>query len=899
MRRLRSVPAGFLALFRKEKSEQDLREELSFYLEASAQEKIRAGMGEEEARRAARLELGNPETIKEEVRAAAWENTLEIYWQDLRYGFRTLRKSPGFTLVAVATLALGIGANAALFSIVNTVLLQPLPFKDPARLMMLYEGLPQVGSPKIPFSTPDFTMVRGGQKSFESVGAMQDKEFELSGHGEPDRIIGARVSASIFPMLGIAPVLGRFFRPEEDAPGQNVAVLSYGLWQSRYGGRLGIVGETIDLDRQPYTVIGVMPKHFVLPLPGPRANFLPAALWVPMAFTPAELQGWGLRYDLSVLGRLRPDVTLQQANSEGQALGAAIESQYPQDILKDFYGARLVLPVFSWREEVTGPVRPLLLVLMAAVGLVLLIACANVATLLVSRAAARQREIAVRRALGATRARLLRQLLSESLLLALVGGGLGLLIAYWGKNVLLALAPADLPLPQNVGFGPGMLLFILGISCLTALLFGLAPAWYTAGADLQRGLQEGGRSRTTGGTHRRLQGTFVAVEFGLALLLLMGAGLLIRSFGKLLQTDLGFQPDHVLTMEIPLPAQAYPRAPQIRNFYQRLSDAVPSLPGVKSAGIADDVPLLAAVFHTLEIEGRPQVGKPPAVAETWVLGDYFQTMRIPLRQGRLFTAEDNENSQPVVIISQQMAKQYWPGQDPIGKRLRHEENQPWITIVGVAGDVNDGPVGRPPQAHIYIPLLQLSDSLTAENVIGIARSMNLAVRTAGNPAALASAVVAKVHSLDPDVAVANIQTMPEVIRSSLAGPRFNTSLLSLFAGFALFLSAIGIYGVLAYAVTQQRHEIGIRMALGARPRHVLRLVLAWGTRLACLGAIFGMVAALALTRLMKGLLYGVGATDPLTFAGVTLLLLVVALLASYIPARRATKVDPMVALRCD
>ncbi|HEY6939169.1 MAG TPA: ABC transporter permease [Terriglobales bacterium] len=896
---MRSVLAGFLALFHKEKLEQELREELSSYLEASAQEKVRAGMSEQEALRAARLEMGSGEAIKEEVRAAGWENAFESCWQDLRYALRTLRKSPGFALLSVFTLALGIGANAALFSIVNTALLQSLPFKDPSRLMMLFEGLPQVGSPQIPFSAPDFTTFKRGQKSFASVGAIQDKEFELSGRGEPDRVIGARVSASIFPILGIAPALGRFFTPEEDARGRNVAVLSYGLWQRRYGGRPDIVGDTIELDRQPYTVIGVMPRHFVLPLPGAPANFLPAALWVPMAFTPTELQGWGTRYDLTILARLRPGVTLQQARSEGQALGAAIEAQYPQDILKDFYGARLELPVVPWRQEVVGPVRPLLLVLMAAVGLVLLIACANVAALLVSRAVARQREIAVRRALGATRARLLRQLLSESLLLALAGGGLGMVLAFWGKDALLALSPADIPLPQNVGFGPGVLLFVLGISCLTAVLFGLAPAWYTAGADLQQSLQEGGRSRATGRSRYRLQGTFVAVEFGLALVLLIGAGLLIRSFGKLLQTELGFQPAHVLAMEIPLPAQAYPRAPQIRNFYQRLSDDVAGLPGVKSAGIADDVPLRAAVFHTLEIEGRPQAGKPPAVAETWVLGNYFQTMRIPLREGRLFTPQDNEDSQPVVIISRQMAKQYWPGQDPIGKRLRHEENQPWITIVGVVGDVNDGPVGRPRQPHIYIPFLQLSDALTAENLTGVARSMNLAVRAAGDPAALASSVVARVHFLDPDVAVANIATMPQIVSSSLAGPRFNTSLLSLFAGFALFLSAIGIYGVLAYVVSQQRHEIGIRMALGARPRHVLRFVLAWGTRLACLGAVFGIVAAFALTRLMKGLLYGVGATDPLTFAGVTLLLLGVALLASYLPARRATKVDPMGALRCE
>ena len=899
MRILRSLGAGMRALLRKKEIEEELREELQGYVDAAAADKVRAGMGEEQARLAARLELGSPEAIKEEVRSIGWENLLETCGQDVRYALRTLRKTPGFTIVAVLTLALGIGANASLFSVVDTVLLRPLPFKNPSRLVMLFEGLPQIGSPKIPFSAPDFTMVRRGQKSFESVGAIQDKEFELSGHGEPDRLIGARVSASIFPMLGIAPALGRFFRPEEDAPGQKVAVLSYGLWQRRYGGRPGIVGGTIELDRQPYTVIGVMPKHFLFPLPGPNANFLPAALWVPMGFTPAELQGWGKRYDLSVLGRLRPGVSLSQARSEGQALGGTIEAEYPQDILKDFYGARLQVAAFPWRDEVTGPVRPLLLVLMAAVGLVLLIACANVATLLVSRAAARQREIALRRALGATRTRLLRQLLTESLLLALVGGGFGLLLAFWGRDMLLALAPADIPLPQDVGFGGGLLLFVLGVSCFTALLFGLAPSWHTASAGLRQGLQEGGRSRTAGRMHHGLQNAFVAIEFGLSLVLLIGAGLLIRSFGKLLNTDLGFQPDHVLAMEVPLPATAYPQASQIRNLYQRLAEEVPSLPGVKAAGMADDLPLLAAVFHTLEIEGRPQVGKPPAVAETWVLGKYFQTMRIPLVAGRLFTSQDIENSPPVVINSQGMAKQYWPGQDPIGKRLRHEENQPWMTVVGVVGDINDGPVNRPRQPHIYTPFLQLSDALTAENVIGVARSMNLAVRTQSDPASMSSEVVAQIHSLDPDLAAANITTMPRVISSSLAGPKFNASLLSLFAGFALFLSAIGIYGVLAFAVTQRRHEIGIRMALGAQPHHVLGFVLAWGTRLAGMGAVFGIVAALALTRLMKGLLYGVAATDPITFAGVTLLLLGVALLASFIPARRATRVDPMIALRCE
>ncbi|HEU5335687.1 MAG TPA: FtsX-like permease family protein, partial [Terriglobales bacterium] len=463
----------------------------------------------------------------------------------------------------------------------------------------------------------------------------------------------------------------------------------------------------------------------------------------------------------------------------------------------------------------------------------------------------------------------------------------------------LAVAPADIPLPQNVSMDGGVLLFVFGVSCLTALLFGLAPGWHVAGRELQGSLQEGGRSRTAGRSHYRLQNTFVTVEFGLSLVLLIGAGLLIRSFSKLLQTDLGFQPDHVLTMEIPLPAQAYPQAWQIRNFYRRLADEVPSLPGVKEAGIADDLPQNASVFHTLELEGRPHEGKPPEVTETWVLGHYFQTMRIPLISGRWFNRNDGPSSPPVVLISRNMAKKYWPGQNPIGKRLRQEENQPWITVVGVVGDVSDGAGSLQPRPHIYLPFLQVSDSITAENVVGVGRSMNLAVRAAGDPAALASAVVAKVNSLDPDLAVANVQTMPEVVAASLAGPRFNTSLLSVFAGFALFLAAMGIYGVLAYAVTQQRHEIGIRLALGAEPRHVLRFVLGWGARLACLGALFGIVAALAFSHLMAGLLFGVDPTDPLTFAGVTVLLLLVAGLASYLPARRATRVDPMIALRCE
>lgn len=899
MRILRKLGVGLRALFRREEIERDLHDELQDYIEASAADNVRAGMSDEQAWRAARLALGSTDAVKEEVRAVGWENRIEACWYDVRYAARVLRKSPGFTIVAVLMLALGIGANVSLFSIVNTVLLQPLPFSDPSRLVMLWESLPQIGSPRIPFSAPDFKFVEHGQKSFVTVGAFQNKAFDISGQGEPDRVIGARVSASIFPMLGVEPIVGRYFTAQEDGPGKNVVILSYGLWQRRYGGRPDILGTTIELERQPYTVIGIMPKRFVFPLSGPPANPFPAALWVPMAFTPDELQAWGKRYTLSVLARLRPDLSLEQARSEGDSLGQAIQKQYPQDILKDFYGARLGIPVFPWHQQVVGPVRPLLLILMVAVGMVLLIACANVATLLLSRAAARRSEIAVRRALGATRARLLQQLLTESFLLALVGGGCGLLLAFAGKRVLLALAPANIPLAQQVRFDGFVLLFMAAVSCLTAILFGLSPALHGTSGGLLHSLQEGGRGGSSGRTRQHLQSALVAVEFGLSVVLLVGAGLLLRSFGKLIRTDLGIQPDHVLTMSVPLPVQAYPQAAQVRNLYQQLIDALPSVPGVKAAGMAQDLPLRAPVVHTFQIEGRPEVGTPPVATESWVLGDYFNAMKIPLHAGRLFTPFDRETAPPVVIVSQQMAKLYWRGQDPIGKRLRHEDNQPWMTVVGVVGDVNDAPAGRQQRPHIYIPFYQVSEKLTADSVVGEARSMNLAVRTQPDPGSVASEVIAKIHSLDPDLAAANVETMQQAIYSSLGGPRFNTSLLGVFAGFALFLSAIGIYGTLAYAVTQRRHEIGIRVALGAKPRDVLWFVLGWGTRLVCLGAVFGNTAALALTRLMSGLLYGVRATDPPTFGAVIVLLLVVALLASYVPARRAAGVDPMVALRCE
>ena len=812
--------------------------------------------------------------------------------QDLRFALRMLRKSPGFTAVAVLTLALGIGANTAIFSIVDAVLLRPLPFKAPSKLVTLNETFISLGYPAVPASVPDIAVIERTQKSFTSLGAFRNKDFDLSGGGEPERIIAARVSASVFPMLGIQPLLGRMYTEQEDKPGTNVALLSYGLWQRRYAGRTDVLGQIIDLDRIPYTVIGVMPKNFQFPLPGPKYNNEPAEVWIPMAFTPEELQAWGDRYNNSVLARLKSGVTFNQAQADAALVTAEIKRVYPPALVK-MLGAAPEIGLTPLHQAVAGPVQTLLLVLMAAVGLVLLIACANVATLLLSRAASRSKEIAIRTALGASRMRLIRQMLTEGLALALAGGVLGMLIAFWGTRGLLSLVPSSLALPHSASLGGWVLAFVATVSCLTAVVFGIAPALQVSSVRLQGSLQESGRSGTPSRARHRLQGFFIAAEFALAVILLIGAGLLIRSFSKLLETTPGFRPDHVLTMSVPLPFEGYSKVTQVREFYQQSIERIASLPGVKSVAGSNDLPLKSAENEALQVEGRP--GSTPVMTVTWSLGDYFSTMGIPLLKGRFFTPEDHIGSQPVAVISEEIAKLLWPGEDALGKRLGHPFPNMMRTVVGIVGDVNDGPLGSKPGPHFYLPYVQLPDDYIVYGNLII--PMNLVVRTSNDPASLASAVVAQIHSLDPQLAVANIHTMDQEMTSSVAAPKFNTFVLSLFAFLALFLAAIGIYGVLAYAVAQRSHEIGIRMALGAQQRDVMRLILAQGARLALVGLAIGSLAAFGLTRLMSSLLYGISASDPLTFAAVAVVLLAVALAACYIPARRAMRVDPIVALR--
>ena len=813
--------------------------------------------------------------------------------QDVRYGLRVLRKHPTFTAVAVLTLALGIGVNAAMFSVVNAVLLRPLPFHDPERLVSVHEGVPNLGFSRIAFSVPDLMLYEQGQRSFEGMAPYQNQNFELSGVGEPTRITAARISANLFSLLGSQPVLGRSFHADEDRPGTELAILSYGLWQSKYSGSRAVIGRTIELDRIPYTIIGVMPRDFQFPLAGASSNNEPARLWVPMAFTPEELQGWA-RFNYDVIARLKPGVTLAQAGAEAEAMAQRIVQAYPADLLKNFTNTKLVASVDPLRGEVSGSVKPLLLLLQGAVGLVLLIACTNVALLLLSRASGRAQEMAVRTALGAGRLRLLAQLLTESFVLSALGGALGLGLAIWFKNFLLKQVPASITLPRHVPIDAGVLIFTLAITFVAAVLFGLAPGIYATRASVRERIQEGGRSGSVSKARHRVQGAFVVAEFGLALLLLVGAGLLLRSFEKLLAANPGFQPERVLAMTLPLPQQAYPSANDVRNYYQRALMELSQIPGVLSVGAANDLPLNGNELDAVQIEGENNSAK-PAVRQTWVLGDYLRTMGIPLIRGRMFTPEDREGTQPVTLVSENMAKTLWPNQDPIGKRiLRGGAGGQWLTVIGIVGDVPDGPISAAPRPHCYSPYLQERDAAIA--AADTLRSLQLAVRSRGNPEAVATGVVDRLHRLDPALAVSNLRTMQTEVSQSIAPQRFNAMLVGIYAGLALILALIGIYGVLAYMVIQQTHEIGIRMALGAQRRDILGLVIKHGMRLVFAGSAIGLLGAWGVTRLMQSLLYEVAPVDPLTFVAVTGLLSGAALLACYVPAMRAARISPMTAL---
>jgi putative ABC transport system permease protein len=874
---LRRLSSLWRNIFDKERVERDLSDEVRAYLEFLIEEKIREGVGPEEARRAALIELGGVEQVKERVREVRMGHQLETLWQDLRYGLRTLMKNPGFTLVAVLTLSLGIGANTAIFSVVNAVLLRPLPFAEPERLVWLWDTQPQLTT--TPTSLPDFLGWKSQNQSFEHLAAFQSGSMFIdTGDGMRDTPVGL-VTPETFALFRVSPILGRTFTDEETLPGRfRVAVLSHGMWQGRFGSDPNVLGRTMDVSGAPYTIIGVMPEGFSFP---DRAEF-----WRPLPIDPNKLDP-GPHY-LSVVGRLKPTVTLAQAQAEMSAIAARLSEQYAEK--NAGHGVKLEL----LRDVVVGDIGPALFVLLGAVGFVLLIACANVANLLLARVGVRQKEIAVRTALGASRLRIVRQLFTESMMLSVGGGAAGLLIAVWGVNWLVSLAPKTIPRVHEIAVDPRVICFTLLISVATSLLFGLAPALQASRPDLTGALKEGGRG-SAGLLRNRLRSALVISEVALSLVLLIGAGLMIRSFAKLNQVDPGFNPDRVFTAGVSLLRSKYPDDERVASFYSQLLERAAATPGIESAGAISDLPLLGSnTSDSFTIEGRPPVAKQeePSTEYHVVTPRYFESMGIPLLAGRDFAGTDTKQSPNVVVINQTFARRHFAGESPLGHRLRlqGQERDP-LLIVGVVGDVRQLGLDKQPVPEAFVPFLQDPLSETYQ------RSMTIVARTKSAPGAVAGSLRAALTSLDKSLPVYDLKPMTEYLRDSLARRRFNLILLTAFSGVALALAAIGIYGVISYGVTQRTHEIGIRMALGAEKVDVLWLVVRQGMVMALGGVAIGLLASFALTRLMESLLFGVSVTDPLTFSVIALLLTCVALLACFIPARRATKVDPMIALR--
>ena len=874
-------------LFFSHRVDADLEYEVHSHHNLLIEENIRAGMSPEEAQRAARMELGGIEQMKEEVRDSRMGNWLHSAFFDFRYGVRQLRKNPGFTAVAVLTLALGIGATTAIFSVVDAVILRPLPYRSPDRLVLVKERIPKVTPDPIPVCAPDVLHFQHENHSFISLAAFRGDQFDLAGGTEPRRVHVNRTNANLFSLLGAQPILGRVFTPEEDQPGHTVAILSYGLWQHEFAGAPGIVGRSVSLNRQIYTVIGVLPATFIFPLPGMDQGDA-ADLFIPIAFTPEELADEGDNFNYSLVGRLTPGVALAPANADLQLIAHRIQETYPPEYRSDVILGAVALPL---RDTVIGKSRTLLLLLFGAVAFVFLICCINVANLLLTRSTDRQKEMAVRLSLGASRGRLLRQLAAESMLLTFIGAALGLAFASWSINALLGLMPPDIPLIHGVGLNPAVLGFTLGLAVIVGLLFGIVPAFASSRTNVADSLKEGGRGTTQSPQLHRLRGALVVVEVTLAMVLLVGAGLLLRSFQRILETQPGFHPEQVLTASLSLRKPHYKEDSDIQNFYERLLQRLQNLPGVPIAGASSDLPLQAGWNHLFTPEGY----QPPPGASTnlcnhsVILGPYLQAIGAPLLRGRYFTDEDNSFSTHVLIVSDSLARRYWPNQDPIGKRLKwgpEASKDPWLTVVGVVGDVKQSSLDVETSPHTYESFWQNTTP-----------SLNVALRTSNDPASMASALRSSVWSIDPQLAVAQIQSMDQVISKSTTPRRFSLFLLAGFASLALILSAIGIYGVIAYSVVRRVHEMGIRIALGAQRRDVMRLVISQGMLLLVLGMVIGTLGALAMTRALGSFLYGVRPTDPVTFVAVVVILAGVAFLACYIPARRATRVDPMIALR--
>ena len=821
---------------------------------------------------------------------------METLIQDLRFGIRLLLKNPGFSAVAILALALGIGANTAIFSVVDAVLFRPLPFDRPERLVAIWEWDLKKGEDHDSVMAGNFLDWKSRSQIIEAMSAHAGGSVNLTGLAEPERIRAARVSAGLFPLLGVQPEIGRVFFPDEDQPGnQRVAVLSNSLWKSRFGGDREVVGRSVTLNNEHYEVVGVMPAGFALPLNEE------SKIWTPLVFTHEEVALRNNHY-LNVLGRLKPGASMEQARAEMASIAAQLEKDFPKS--NEGTGAAL----FPLHSEVVGDVRKALLIFLGAVAFILLIACANVANLSLARAAARQREIAVRVALGASRWRLVRQMLIESVVLGLAGGAAGLLLALWGIEFLSAAAQQmSVPRARSIGLDGRVLLFTFAASIVTGLLFGSVPALQASKPDLNDALKEGGRS--SGSLRRnRTRNLLVISEMALAFVLLAGAGLLINSFLKLRAVDPGLKPDNVLTMNISLPRQKYSQPEQVITFHRQLLERVAAVPGVECAGTVTALPYAGSTnSFGYTIESPVSGDQTESIVSQLASADFFRALGIPIVAGREFNDRDIDGAPSVVMVSDSLARRYWPDQDPLGRRVKwgnKEFRSPWMTVVGVVGDVRQRGLDTAPPPTIYVPNLQLGDPI--KTLVGVslrdlmtsdARSIDLVARSASGVADLSNALRAAVWTVDPNQPVTRVKTMEQVLDDTMVVQRFTTWLLTGFAGIALALAAAGIYGVISYSVTQRTHEIGIRMALGAEQRDILKLVVGQGMIPALIGLGIGVAGAIALTRFMTSLLFNVSVTDPITFGVIGFLLLIVAVAACYLPARRAASVDPMNALK--
>lgn len=879
----------------------DLDGDIRDHIARETQENIERGLPPDEARYAALRAFGNVTRAQEETRAVWVTPWIDAVRQDARYSIRALIRNPAFAAIVILTLGLGIGLNTAAFSVVNAVLVRPMGFVAPERLVALHGHSPRVEFP-FPFSPPDFLDLARDQQSFQSVGAYLSLSVELSSTGEPSRIDAAKVSASLFPLLGMPPLIGRGFTPDDDRPGVDVAVLSWGLWQAEYGGDRAIIGRTVTLDRRPYTVVGVMPASFEFPRRGPQFNSTPADVWIPMAFTDGQREARGNEYNHSVIGRLKEGVSIGDALAELKVLAGRINAAYPPILQRG--GFSIALSAVPLRDEIAGRVERPLLFLLGAVGLVLLVTCANIANLVLSRVAARKREIAVRTALGSSRRRLLQLLLTEAAILSTAGGLLGILSAPLIVGVVPTVVTEMLPGAQDISIDLRVLGVTGAIAAATSIFFALIPMVSVDGGVPGAGLNEESARTTPGRTRHRLQAGLIVSTVTLACMLLVGAGLFIRSFAALVATDAGFNPDRVLTASLSLPRSGYPNAARVRGFHDALLTRASSLPGVRSAALVTDLPYERYERRAVSFEGAALTGASSNTNLSWVHGPYFQTLGIQIKRGRVFSDMESAKPAGVVVINERLAETFWPGQDAIGKRLRWgldvpENRNRFLTVVGVIADVADGPPGTTPYLHAYEPFSQFPNFVLNNLPTPFGRHVKLAARTDVDPVSLASALRSEIAVIDRQLAIESIEPMSERIGDIVAPQRFSASALGAFAAGSLVLAAIGLYGLLIFSVRERRREIAVRLAMGADAPAIVRMVVGQGLRLVAMGLVAGVAASFGLARAVGSLLYQTDSYDVFTFATAPIVLVATALVACALPAYRAARVEPTAALRTE